>query len=389
MFRIPARLCIVLAVALCVAFSISSSAAAAGGDDHGITPTRNNLKKWRVGYVEGGPYQNYQRTLREIVRGLQEIGWVAPAPLPDQPDFQDTSALWAWLAQEGRSEYIEFVPDAYWTAVWNDQIREANKAQILERLGKAKDLDLVIAMGTWAGLDLSGRGLPVAVEVASASDPVGAGIVASADDSGRDNLHAHVDQNLVETQVRLFHQVTGFKRLGMFFEDTDAGRSYAGLDVVQHLAGELGFKVVQCNTVDDSMDQELSEQSVLGCADTLAGMADAVYLTDQNGLTPHVLPLLLESLYAAHVPTFIQTNLGEVRSGVTFGLSEDVFRSLGRFHAWSMAKVFNGAKPRALKQVLRVPAKLVVNLEAARRIGFDPPLDILQSADELYDRMQP
>ena len=389
MSRIPARLCVVLVAVLCLTASFSTLAAAAGGDDHGITPTRNNLKKWRVGYVEGGPYQNYQRTLREIVRGLQEIGWVAPGPLPEPPDFQDTAALWAWLAEPGRSEYIEFVPDAYWSAVWNEQIREADKAGIMERMTTSKDLDLVIAMGTWAGQDLASRPLTVAVEVASTSDPVGAGIVASAEDSGQDNLHAQLDPGLVETQIRLFHQVAGFKRLGMFFEDTESGRRYAGLDQVQALAGELGYEVVQCNTVDDSMDQDLSEQSVLSCSDTLAGMADAVYLTDQNGLTKRVLPLLLDVLYQAHVPTFIQTNLGEVRNGVTFGLSEDVFRSLGRFHAWSMAKIFNGAKPRSLKQLMRVPAKLVVNLEAARRIDFDPPLDILQSADELYDSMEP
>ena len=240
---------------------------------------------------------------------------MAPGPLPEQADFQDTAILWAWLAEPGRSESIEFVPGAYWSAVWNEQIRESNKAQILERLTGAKDLDLVIAMGTWAGQDLTGKDLPVAVEVCSASDPVDAGIVASATDSGRDNVHAHVDQGLVEAQIRLFHQVAGFKRLGMFFEDTDAGRRYAGLDVVQTLAGELGFAVIQCHTVDDSMDQELSEQSVMACAETLAGDADAVYLTDQNGLTLPVLPQVLDVLYAAHAATFIQTNLGEVRAG--------------------------------------------------------------------------
>lgn len=390
MLRHPLRSITVLVAVLLFVLSIWSMAAASGSDGHSIAPVRNNLKKWRIGYYEGGPYQNYQRTLREIVSALQEIGWVAPASLPDLLDFQDTTALWAWLAEPGRSEYVEFVPDAYWSAVWNDQIREANKAQALERMTKVKDLDLVIAMGTWAGQDLAGGELTVAVEVCSSSDPVDAGIVASVSDSGLDNVHTHVDPDLVGSQVRLFHQVAGFKRLGMFFENTDAGRSYAGLDSVRKLAGELGFAVVQCNTVDDSMDQELSEQSVLACADTLAAAdVDAVYLTDQNGLTPYVLPMILDIFYAVHAPTFIQTNLGEVRKGVTFGLSGDMFRDLGRFHAWSMAKIFNGAKPRELKQVMRIPAKLVVNLEAAKRIGFVPSLDILQSADELYSSMEP
>ena len=58
-------------------------------------------------------------------------------------------------------------------------------------------------------------GPPVPTVVGSASDPVGAGIVASATDSGRDNLHARVEPERYEQQIRLFNSIVPFRTLGV------------------------------------------------------------------------------------------------------------------------------------------------------------------------------
>ena len=50
-----------------------------------------------------------------------------------------------------------------------------------------------------------------------------------------------------------------------------------------------------------------------------------------------------------------------------------------------MARIFNGAKARELSQVWIDPAKIALNLQTARIIGFDPPVDILLAADEVYE----
>ncbi len=47
------------------------------------TPCLNKGKKWRIGYYEGGPYSDYTDTMRTLVTGLIERGWITDKPPPD------------------------------------------------------------------------------------------------------------------------------------------------------------------------------------------------------------------------------------------------------------------------------------------------------------------
>ena len=49
-----------------------------------------------------------------------------------------------------------------------------------------------------------------------------------------------------------------------------------------------------------------------------------------------------------------------------------------------MAKVFNGAKPHDLTQIFENPPKIAINLLSAKQIGFDPSIDLMGVADEIY-----
>ena len=53
-----------------------------------------------------------------------------------------------------------------------------------------------------------------------------------------------------------------------------------------------------------------------------------------------------------------------------------------------IAKILNGAKPRDLGQIFEVPPKIAINLKVAQRIGYKPTLDVLNSADEIYDEIE-
>ena len=39
-----------------------------------VTPKTNKGKKWRVGYLEGGPYENYPDNLRALVTAFSDLG---------------------------------------------------------------------------------------------------------------------------------------------------------------------------------------------------------------------------------------------------------------------------------------------------------------------------
>jgi len=51
-----------------------SPGAAGEPDRETLAPTTNHGKKWRIGYVEGGPYQDYLNFFLATLDGLSELG---------------------------------------------------------------------------------------------------------------------------------------------------------------------------------------------------------------------------------------------------------------------------------------------------------------------------
>lgn len=387
MIRTLARLCIVLLV-LVLAPGLAPGASAAPNDDFPTTPAaKPDGSKWRLGYLEGGPYSQYPATLIATVKGLVDLDWLKPLTFPEDISPEDAHKLWEYLARNADSEYIEFAPDAFWSGNWDEAPpREQLRAEVIERLNKG-DIDLMIAMGTWAGQDLATSEVSTPTVVLSSSDPLGSGIVKSADDSGLDHLNARLDPTRYLRQVRLFHDIIGFKRLGIVYEDTMAGRTYAALDDVKTVAAERGFEVVPCTTMLDVHSGE-AFRNLQTCLDELAPKVDAMYLTENNGMQLDKFPELLAPLFANDVPTFSMAGSDEVRHGVLLSIAQAGFKYVGDFHAKTIAKILNGATPRLLTQVFEAPPKIAINLKTAERIGFDPPVDILMAADEIYENIE-
>ncbi len=369
-----------------VALSMLTAVGAADAADFSTQPITNDGKRWRIGYYEGGDYLQYQKTLMATVRGLMKLGWIETATIPSQ-EGEQTGKLWAWLAGNLASDYLEFVKDAYYSAGWDEQTRKRNAAALMNRLNTEKDIDLLIAMGTWAGKDFANNRHSTPTMVLSTSDPLSAGIIKSVEDSGFDHVHARVDPRRYERQVKIFHEIIGFKRLGVAFEDSVNGRSYAAIDVVERLSKELGFQVIRCYTKSDIPDVGVAEKSVIDCFEQLVSKVDAIYITEQRGVTRESIPKLVDVAIRHNIPTFSQAGAEPVRFGVLASLSQAGLRYVGEFHAETFAKVFNGAKPNQLEQLFEEPPKIAINLKTAELIGFDPPLVLLGAADEVFDEI--
>jgi len=351
-------------------------------------PTTPRLKadgnRWRIGYVESGIYNEYPLTLRAVIAGLQQLGWVAlDEPMPRE---QSAEALWQWLAMHDRGSYVDFVEDAYWRpGNFDVDLRAALREQVQERVRTQQDLDLVIAMGTWAGQDMRAIGPPLPTVVMSVSDAVSSGVVDSVQDSGRDLLHARVEPNRYQRQLHLFHDIVPFASLGVVYEDSEAGRSYAALDAIRETSAALGFSVIHCHAQSSSIPAEQAVTNAVGCYRELAeSQVDAVYVTTHQGVTNESIVAIADILRKAGVASFSMQGAADVRKGILLSLAQANVSSVGLFHAEVIARIFNGAQPRALDQVWIDPAKIALNLDTARIIGFDPPIDILLAADDVY-----
>ncbi|AZZ92258.1 ABC transporter substrate-binding protein [Hahella sp. KA22] len=365
----------------------ATSAKAEAASKFSMEPTTNNGQRWRIGYYEGGEYPDYQRELIVTVRSLMDMGWIKKADIPPQKGDQ-TSDLWRWLSESAQSDYIEFVKNAHYNANWDDNLRAQMKKDIIKRLSEKKDIDLMIAMGTWAGLDLANNEHSTPTLVFSASDPLSAGIIKSIDDSGYDHLHATMDPFRYDRHIRVFHDIAGFKKLGIAYENTQNGRSYAAVDTIEALSKELKFTIVPCYTKSDIADVSMAEHSVIDCFQKLAPKVDAIYITEQGGVTRKTLPVIVKTAQKYNVPTFSQSGSEEVRYGVLASLSQFNFKYFGEFHAQTMARIFNGAKPNELPQLFEEPARMALNLKTAEIIGFNPSLLLLGASDEIYREVE-
>ena len=361
--------------------AVSSPAA-----DFSTVPHDNHGAKWRVGYLEGGPYFNYRRNLEAMVYGLMHLGWIEPAMLPDDEADEDTAALWKLLATEVQSDYIEFVDNAWYSAGWDPTARAEIHARLMERLNTDQDIDLMIAAGTWAGQDLANNEHHCPVLVFSVSDPVLSGILKGPDEALYPHVHAKCDPDRCVRMVRFFRALFRFKTLGLTYEDSPEGRAYEGVADFERAARDLGFSLVHCHAPSIGISDAEAEDAVAACMEHLSTTAEAVMIPVHRGVRPESMARIMAPLLERKIPTMTQHGSLEVRYGALLGmtLGQGAFRELGIFHARTAASIFNGRTPGELPQVFEDPRQISINLETARIIGWDVPKSLLMVADEVY-----
>ncbi len=342
-------------------------------------------KVWRVLYVEGGPFSNYQQTLAYTARGLEKLGLINNGQVPVPTNTESAAPMWQWLADHARGR-IRFLRDGFYSADWDATARQHMKEAIIERIRNRKDVDMVIAMGTWSGLDMSSEDLGIPVFSMSVTDAVTAGIVKSAEDSGKDNVHAQLEPGRFRRQISMFHEIFHFKKLGVPFEDTPEGRNTAAMDEIERTAADLGIELVLRSAPLDLPDADKAFSNLKKCVEELSKESDAIYLTYTS--TPmEKIPELMTPIIEAGIPSFAQAGPQLVEYGVLMSLAQASFTDIGQFEAEAIAAVIAGKKPRDVNQIFEPELGLSINLKTAMRIGWNPPLEILAAVDEIYQQI--
>lgn len=359
-----------------VSFFIGFSAQAA------TAPPEDRKEKFRIAYYEGGPYSDYTDTMRMFAQGLLELGWIDAESIPEYHEEQP-KIFWDWLSKCD-SKYLTFRPEDGYSARWDSSTRKIMKEEILSKL-QSGSIDLVIAMGTWAGQDLANNEHSVPVQVMSTSNPVQAGIIKSVDNSGFPHITARVDPDRYLRQIRMFHRLANFKTLGVAFENSPDGRIYSAINEIEQIARERQFQPVYCEVDDTTADTDKSDSSCLECYRKLADSVDAVYVTaltcvDRN---PEKIAALFRQ---SKTPTFSLNGSKFVKHGLLMSISSDSgYKAIGHYYAKNFTEILNGKQPISIKQEFRDPLDIAVNLQTAKEIGFDVPQSILNIAAEIFE----
>lgn len=345
----------------------------------------NDGKRWRVGYVEGEPFTNFAGHFYFILQGLETIGWVENIDkLPYKQGQEDSYAMWQWLVESDTGLFIEFVPDAHY--ILSDP--EVNKEDIVERLNEDNDLDLLIVMGTRAGIDMSRDNHNTPIMVFSTSNAVQAGIINSEHDSGRGNVWAHMDSERYKRHIEVFHDIFEFNKLGLVYEDSDIGRIFAAVSDVEEVADSLGFQVISEHVdeldINNPVDRERYYSEIMAANQRLAETVDAMYITIGDWDLAD-LPMLLEPFYENNIPVFSQMGTREVKHGALLSVHRRDFSGVGRFGAEAIDSVFKGVSPRSLSQIYGDTPMIAINLKVAEKIGYQVPFEVLLVSDEIFN----
>lgn len=378
--------------ALSLGAAVALLGAQVGGRTAWSASTPAAPKRWRIAYVESQSFINYAATLVHLIRGLHEAGAMSSLEgMPWQPEQLDTRVLWDWLARHGASGRIEFVADAHYSFQGLKDAELTAAADVIAlRLRERRDIDLVLAMGTAAGKTLANGAHTTPVLVFSTSNAVKAGIVKAVSDSGRDHVWAHMDPLRYRRQLEIFHDIFQFRSLGIAYENSTSGRTFAAVEDVEAVAGERGFQILRepVTQLANAVSKDAFHSTLAGACARLAERTDALYFGVFPGIDPSRLAGIFAPLVARKIPVFAQQAPDDVRYGALMSVARADFGGIGRFGAGVMMRVLQGKQPRALSQVYENSANIILNLSVARAIGYRPSFEILQAADEVFEHVE-
>lgn len=347
-----------------------------------VRPQLNNGQKWRVAYYEGGSHFDYRNNFVGIIQGLMKKGWLEETTFPVW-ETETSQEVWNWLSETVRSDWLSFQKTDFLSSGWDKEQRVLNKERLYQQIDQ-QQFDIVIAMGTWAGLDLTERKHELPVLVAASADPLASGIVKSSDYSGTQNIFARTAPGRFKRQIEIFYELVGFQKLGIAYEDTNEGRSYAAVNDIEQLSKRLGYEVVACHTTSNSSELDTAEKSVIDCYQYLAQKSDGIYVTVQSGVNKTTVPMIAEIAKSAKVPTFSQNGGHEISKGLLMSVASSDYQHVGMFYAKRFSQILSGALPGTLHQIYEDPKRIEMNVGTANLIGYDIPIEALLAADKVY-----
>jgi ABC-type uncharacterized transport system substrate-binding protein len=349
-------------------------------------PVLNNGAKWKVAYVETGPYPNYAGTLYYLLKGLESKGWLNNTNAVNYIWGQDDSKeIWEYLSShKDISDTLEFLPDFYYSL----KTTPGKESEILSRLTNLREADIVIVMGTVAGKLLAKEDLKSKMMIFSTSNAVTSGISKELNASGRFNIWAHMSPIRYTQQLEIFSDIFKVKNLGIVYEDTPNGRAFAAIKDIETISAKKGFKVIsiKLNGANNLSEQDQFFKNLLAAHKELAPKVDAFYyvVSPAPGLKLEHLYSVLLPFYERKIPVFSQLGDTEVKEGALLSIARTDFSGIGSFGAQTMIVSLKGADMSRLPQVYNDRISLAINLEIAKRIGYTPEFTTLLIADKLF-----
>lgn len=349
-------------------------------------PKKNkNIKKYKIAVIQSDDYPEYDGVFQSIFDGLITLGWIKENDKIQKNKNKINRDFIRLLEKTDYSDYIEFSYDNFFSFMADSENRTQNEFKNIMKKAENKEIDLVILLGTLASKEvLKSEKYQVNTVMDAVSDPIGSGLVISIENSGKEYLTGRIDEEQYNRQIRLFHDVIGFKKLGVIYEDTEDGRLYAGISYVENIARERGFEIIKSHKA--MAEPTLEEypkafKMYLESLDDICPKVDAVFLGISGGLESGNIQNVIDKLIQYKLPFFTPEGSDNVRKGVMLGVSG---KEVGLYNAQKIVKILKGEKPNSLNQKYEKMPSISININTANLIGVDLPVEVIRNADEIF-----
>jgi ABC-type uncharacterized transport system substrate-binding protein len=353
--------------------------------DDNLSPVKKNDNSvWNIAVVQGGDHRIYSELLKSFSAGIAEYGWIDGCLTEDTVNLTGTYDVLDYITEECRSDYLNFREEHRFSSEWNKTLRSEN-LKALKSKSEAGEIDLVIALGTWAGTDCKSLSADIPVIVMGSVNPADTGIAAGSDENSAGNIYTLYDPDFYYDQFRLYYYFFRFETIGIAYDNsTPESRSYSHIDDLRRFSDDYGVEIVEYYTVDDHPDIEISRRSVYDAYEYLAPLTDAVIITTQNGVSSINAEEFLKPIKEQRVPSFAIDDPELVRYGVLMSFAEPDYDNLGKRYAEAFSRILIGCNVSDISTEYRRDSSIIINLKTAEEIGFEVPPGLIKASDTLY-----
>lgn len=244
--------------------------------------------------------------------------------------------------------------------------------------------DLVLTWGTTVSLaalgTLSAPGEPLGAPAvfANVTDPIGSGLIAGPQGSGRAGVAGSMSVVPDDVQINAIRRYRPMRRLGVAY-NTDEPNAIDNVKRLRALAGPMEFELVEAPIPADAAGRP-DPAAIPGVIGQLARAGvDFVYIGSSSFLLSNV-AAFTEAAVAAGLPV---ASAGEIPIRQGTGLLGVVSPNfvVGLLAGSQAEKIlFGGARPEDLAIASLKDYAYLINIDTAKRLRLPPPMTLLRNA---------
>jgi len=350
-------------------------------------PPDKSRKTLKIGYCEGESYYEFDYALYNLIYGLEEYGLIKNLP-EGMPIESNSRVIWEWICSQNQEGWdVRFINDAFFSLTDSEykQMEESEIAEYIDQRIINSDIDLMISMGTIAGLTTKALPSRTPMMCFVAADPLKSGIVANAQQSDTPNVWAQIDVDGFKRTIRVMYDIFKPEKIGTVYANSEDAYIYSGVDVLDEFAQENNIEVIREFVEDPETPEEYDEylNNLKSAYEKLAKKIDVFVLTTSLVDGDDFMDIL-KPFYDAKIPVYSINSTEDVKFGALMAAESSDYKNVGRFGADMIKRFLNGEKLENLPQIYQTAPFLVLNYDVARMTDYKAPFNMLLSANKIY-----